>query len=211
MRVIVTFLMLFGLTTLSVADFEEGIEYELLAKAQPVPEDGKIQVIEFFSYACPHCYRFEPQINKWKKTKSDNIEFIHVPAIFNKNWEHLASLFYAYELLGVSEKMHPAIFEAMHGKGKKIRSMDDLKGLFAENGVSGEELEKAMNSFDVAAKTRKAKAMTASYGIKSVPNIVVQGKYRTDSTLAHGHDNVFKVVDFLAVKIEKDGLNMAGK
>ncbi|MCU7799874.1 MAG: thiol:disulfide interchange protein DsbA/DsbL [gamma proteobacterium symbiont of Lucinoma myriamae] len=204
MRVIVTLLMVLGLSSLAWADYDEGIEYEVLTKIQPAPTDGKVEVIEFFSYGCPHCYRFEPYIDKWKETKSDNVEFINVPAIFNKNWEALATLYYAAEVLGVEDKMHIAIFEAMHGDGKKVRSFEDLKLVFEKNGVSGEDLEKALSSFTVAAKTRRAKAMTEAYGIKSVPNIVVQGKYRTNGTLAQSHANVFKVVDFLSEKIEKE-------
>ncbi len=203
MRKILTLLVLLAFTTMAWAGYEEGVDYEVLTTAQPAPTDGKIEVIEFFSYACPHCYRFEPYIEQWLKTKPDNVEFIHVPAVFSKNWEALATLYYAAEALGVQEKMHPLIFEAMHGKGKKIRSFEDLKALFVANGVSAEKLEQAINSFTVAAKTRRAKTMTQNYGIKSVPNIVVQGKYRTNSTRAHGHDKVFKVVDFLIDKAEK--------
>lgn len=204
MRKLFTLLFMICFSGLAPAEYVEGVEYEVLKKVQPAPSNGKVQVIEFFSYACPHCYRFEPHLQKWLANKSDNIEFVHVPAVFSKNWEALATLFYAAEALGVQEKMHPAIFEAMHGQGKKARSFDDLKAVFVRNGVSAEDLNKALNSFTVAAKTRRAKTMTQSYGIESVPNIVVQGKYRTNGTLAGNHDNVFKVVDYLAEKIEKD-------
>ncbi len=204
MRKILTLLIALGLSSFAWADFDEGIEYELLKKAQPAPTDGKVEVIEFFSYACPHCYRFEPHIEKWKGTKSDNITFIHVPAVFSDSWEALARLYYAAEVLGVQEKMHPVIFEAMHGEGKQIRGFDGVKALFVANGISEEKLDQALNSFTVAAKTRRAKTMTKSYGIDSVPNIVVQGKYRTNGTLAQSHANVFNVVDFLAEKIEKE-------
>ncbi len=205
MRIIITILVVLGLSGLSWADYDEGIEYELLKKVQAAPTDGTVEVIEFFSYGCPHCYHFEPYLKSWEKTKADYIKVVQVPAIFNKNWEALATLYYASEVLGVQEKMHSAIFEAMHGSsGKKVRSFDDIKGLFIANGVSSEALEKALKSFTVAAKTRRAKTMTASYGIASVPNVVVQGKYRTNGTLAESHENVFKIVDFLSEKIEKE-------
>lgn len=204
MRAIVTLLMVLGLSSLAWSAYDEGMEYEVLAKVQPAPTDGTIEVIEFFSYGCPHCYRFEPYAEKWKETKADNIVFIQVPAVFSKNWEALATLYYASEVLGVQDKMHPAIFEAMHGEGKKVRSFEDLKALFEKNGVTAEELDKALNSFTVAAKTRRAKTMTQAYDIKSVPNVVVQGKYRTNGTLAQSHANVFKVVDSLSEKIEKE-------
>jgi len=208
--------MVLGLSSLSWAEYDEGVEYELLTKAQPAPTDGTVEVVEFFSYGCPHCYRFEPYVNSWMAKKSDNIKFVHVPAVFskldengqrvasNKNWEFLAQLYYASEVLGIEEKMHPAIFEAMHGSGKKIRSFDDLKALFSQHGVSAEKLEQALNSFTVVAKTRRAMSMTDAYGINSVPNVVVQGKYMTNGTLAESHANVFKVVDYLAVEIEKE-------
>ncbi len=209
MRIVVTLLMVLGLTGLTwagtdKAEYDEGIEYEILKTIQPAPTDGKVQVIEFFSYGCPHCYRFEPYIEKWRENKADNVEFMFVPAIFNKNWEALATLFYAAEVLGVQDKVHPAIFEAMHGEGKKVKSMDDIKAVFNTAGVTTEQLDQALNSFTVAAKTRRAKTMTKAYGINSVPNIVVQGKYRTNGTLAQGHGNVFKVVDYLTDKINKE-------
>ena len=204
MRQFLALVLLLTMSSFVWAEYDEGIEYKLLKKVQPAPTDGKVQVIEFFSYACPHCYRFEPYIESWMKTKSDNIEFIHVPAVFSANWEALASLYYAAEVLGVQDKMHTVIFEAMHGKGKHARSLDDLKVVFEANGVSGKDLDNALNSFTVAAKTRKAKNMTKAYGIESVPNVVVQGKYMTNGTLAESHANVFKVVDFLADKITKE-------
>ncbi len=205
MRVMFTLLMMLSLSSLSWADYDEGIEYEVLKKVQPAPTDGTVEVIEFFSYGCPHCYHFEPYLHSWEKTKADYIKVIQVPAIFNKNWESLATLYYASEVLGVKDKMHPVIFEAMHGNsGKKARSFDDIKALFVANGISEKELEKALNSFTVAAKTRRAKTMTSSYGIASVPNVVVQGQYRTNGTLAESHENVFKVVDFLSEKLEKE-------
>lgn len=204
MRVVVTLLMLMGLSTLSWAEYDEGIEYEVLKKIQPAPTDGKVEVIEFFSYGCPHCYRFEPYVDSWKESKSDNVEFVQVPAVFSKNWEALATLYYAAEVLGVQDRMHVVIFEAMHGEGKQVRSYEDLKALFVANGVTEEALEQALSSFTVAAKTRRAKTMTEAYGIKSVPNVVVQGKYRTNGTLAQSHANVFKVVNYLSDKIEKE-------
>ena len=204
MRQVLALVILLTMSSFVAAEYDEGIEFKVLKKVQPAPTDGTVEVIEFFSYACPHCYRFEPYIEKWQKTKSDNIKLIQVPAVFSANWEALASLYYAAEVLGVEEKMHPIIFESMHGEGQHARSMDDLKVIFEKNGISGEQLDQALSSFTVAAKTRKAKNMTKAYGIESVPNIVVQGKYMTNGTLAESHDNVFKVVDFLAEKITAD-------
>jgi thiol:disulfide interchange protein DsbA len=208
MRNLLVLVLALGLSSFSWAEtsneYDEGIEYEVIEKIQPAPEDGTVEVIEFFSYACPHCYRFEPHIEKWLESKPQNVTLKQVPAVFNKNWEAFASLYYAAEVLGVKDKMHPIIFKALHGDGKKIKSMEGLKEVFVANGVSAEELEQALNSFTVAGKTRRAKTMTEAYGITSVPNMVVQGKYRTNGTLAQGHENVFKVVDYLSEQVVKD-------
>ena len=178
-------------------DIAEGIEYEVLSQPQTVENKGKIQVIEFFSYACPHCYNLEPSVLAWLKKKPDNVEFIQIPAIFNAQWEAFANIYYTAEVLGMADKLHPLIFEAIHGPGKKLKGLDDLKAIFTTNGVTSDDFDNTLKSFAVANKIRKAKAMTKDYEIKSVPMVVVQGKYRTNSTLAHGHKNVFKVVDHI--------------
>ncbi|MFK5984960.1 MAG: thiol:disulfide interchange protein DsbA/DsbL [Pseudomonadota bacterium] len=183
-------------------DIAEGIEYEVLDQIQPVNNKDKVQVIEFFSYACPHCYNLEPNVLAWLKNKPGNIDFIQVPAIFNKQWEAFAKIYYTAEILNVADKVHPLIFEAIHGTGKKISSLDDIKTIFTSNGISSESFDNTLKSFAVANKIRKSKAMTKNYNIKSVPMIIVQGKYRTDSTLAHGHKNVFKVVDHIIKQIK---------
>lgn len=187
-----------------LTDINEGIEYEVLDTPQKVNSKKKVEVIEFFSYACPHCYNLEPHVEKWRKSKADDVEFIHIPAVFNKSWEALASIYYTAEVLGVEDKLHPAIFEAIHGKGKKINSFEELKNLFVANGVSAADFDATLNSFTVANKTRKAIQLTKQYQVQSVPVVIVQGKYRTNSTLAHGHANVFTVVDHISERVRKE-------
>ena len=185
-------------------DISEGIEYELLDNPQAVTVKDKVEVIEFFSYACPHCYKLEPHLEAWRKNKAADIEFIHIPAVFNKSWESLASVYYTAESLGVADKVHPLIFAAIHGTGKKINNFAELKDVFVQNGVKAEDFDNTLNSFAVANKTRKAIQLTKQYQVQSVPVLIVQGKYRTNSTLGHGHANVFKVVDHLAEKVRKE-------
>lgn len=203
-RIIVILLCLFfTLPTFAekLKDISEGIEYEVLDTPQAVTVKDKVEVIEFFSYACPHCYNLEPYVEKWRKNKAADVEFIHVPAVFNKGWESLAKIFYTAEALGVADKLHPIIFEAIHGPAKKINSFAQLKDVFIANGIKEEDFENTLNSFAVANKTRKAIQMTKDYQVQSVPVVIVQGKYRTNSTLAHGHANVFTVVDHISDKV----------
>ncbi|MBF0264056.1 MAG: thiol:disulfide interchange protein DsbA/DsbL [Gammaproteobacteria bacterium] len=178
-------------------EINEGIEYQELDKPQAVKNKDKIEVIEFFSYACPHCYNLEPHVEDWLSQKKDDVEFIRLPAIFNKNWEAFAGIYYTAQTLGVVDKVHSKIFNSIHGSGKKIKSLDDIKELFVSIGIKAEDFDNTVKSFNVANLTRKAKQMTKSYAIKSVPMIIVNGKYRTDSTLANGHKNVFTVVEHI--------------
>jgi protein dithiol oxidoreductase (disulfide-forming) len=204
MRTILTFIfcLVFISPIYAASDFDatEGIEYEILAQPQKVENSGKIQVIEFFSYACPHCYNLEPSVQKWLKTKADNVEFIQVPAIFNAQWEAFAKIYFTAEVLGVTEKVHPIVFDAIHGPGKKIKKLDDLKAIFTSSGVSGDDFDNTLNGFAVDSKIRAAKIMTQNYAIKSVPLVIVQGKYKTSAPMAQGNDNIFKVVDHLINK-----------
>lgn len=107
----------FTLPVYAANNFEiaEGIEYQELEQPQAVTNKGKAEVIEFFSYACPHCYNLEPDVIDWVKTKPENVEFIQVPAIFNPQWEAFASIYYTAEVLGKADTLHPIIFEAIHG------------------------------------------------------------------------------------------------
>jgi len=178
-------------------EINKGIEYQELDTPQATNNKDKIEVIEFFSYACPHCYNLEPNVEHWLSKKDKDVEFIRVPAIFNKNWEAFAGIFYTAQTLGVIDKVHGKIFNAIHGTGKKIKSLEDLKEIFVSVGVKPSDFDNTVKSFNVATLTREAKQMTKSYQIKSVPMIIINGKYRTDSTLAHGHENVFKVVEHI--------------
>lgn len=159
---------------------------------------GKVQVVELFWYGCPHCYAFEPTIDTWLKTKADYIEFVRVPAIFAKNWEVHARAYFAAEQLGVLDKTHAALFEALHREKRKLLTEDDLVGFFAEHGVAEGAFREAYNSFDVDSKSRNAKALTRKYGISGVPAVIINGKYRSSAQKTGTYENLLKLVDFLA-------------
>ncbi len=184
-------------------NYTQGVEYKLLTPPQATHEKNKIQVIEFFSYACPHCYHFEPFVRTWLKNKAANVEFVRIPAIFNAKWELLAKVFYTSEALNVTKIMHDKIFDAIHGQRKRINSLDDIKEIFVANGVTASDFDATINSFGVANKLLMAKKLTSSYKVDGVPLIVINGKYRTNSTLAKGHENMLKVTNFLVDKETK--------
>ncbi len=188
------FLLLISLSTLSQA---ESSGYETLSPAQPTQNQDKIEIIEFFWYGCPHCYTFEPVLEKWLKTKPDNVEFIRQPAIFSDLWGKHAKAYLVAEALGVVDKVHADFFDAIQNKKQKLSSEDQLAKFFVAHGVDETEFRNTFNSFLIDAKLRQAKAMAPRYGITGVPAIVINGKYKTNGPLAGSHEDMIKVMNQL--------------
>ncbi len=179
------------------AEFDEGIEYKRLSNPVPTEDPGRIEVVELFWYGCPHCYRAEPYVKRWLKKKPENVYFKHIPAVFNSKWAFHAKAFYTAEALGVMDKFHPAMFDAIQVQHRKMATPEELRKLFASLGVPEADFNKAFNSFMVDSRVRRATDLTRRYGISGVPSLVVDGKYVTDGPMANGHAGMFKVVDYL--------------
>lgn len=179
---------------------DEGIEYHKIDPPQPTVTQDKIEVVELFWYGCPHCYHFEPMLQKWLKNKPDNVVFVRIPAIFNPGWALHAKAYYTAEALGVLDKLHEPLFDAIHKHHKRLGSEEELQKFFAEYGVSAEDFSNTFHSFVIDAKVRRAADLSKRYHIDGVPSMIVNGKYRTDGTLAHGQPEILKVVDYLINK-----------
>jgi thiol:disulfide interchange protein DsbA len=181
-------------------EFVLGKHYQAVVPAQPVQTAGKIEVLEIFWYGCPHCYDFEPPLNRWLSTKPPDIEFQRMPAVFRPDWALHAKTYYTAEALGVIDKIHTPLFKAIHEDKRKLNDEASLAEFFSEQGVSKEEFSTSFNSFTVESKTRQARHMVRQYGIGGVPAIVVNGKYHTSATLTGNYEQLLKVIDYLADK-----------
>jgi len=188
------FLFIFSLSTLSHA---ESLGYETLTPPQPTQNPDKIEVIEFFWYGCPHCYTLEPAMEKWLKTKPANVEFIRQPAVFSDLWGKHAKAYFVAEALGVVDKVHADLFDAIQNKKQKLTSEDQLAKFFVAHGVDETEFRNTYNSFLIDAKLRQAKAMGPRYGITGVPAIIINGKYKTTGPLAKSQENMIEVMNRL--------------
>lgn len=177
--------------------------YETLSPAQPTQNQDKIEVIEFFWYGCPHCYSFEPVLDKWLKNKPANVEFIRQPAIFNSQWGKHAKAYFVAEALGVVDKVHTDFFDAIQNKKQKLSSEDQLAVFFTAHGVDEAEFRKTFNSFLIDTKVRQAKAIAPRYGITGVPAIVINGKYKTSGPLAGSQEKMIEIMNQL---IEQESL-----
>ena len=182
------------------AEYTEGENYERLTPEVTTHADGKIEVVEVFWYGCNHCYAFEPHLEKWLKTKPDNVVFRRVPGIFSQQWVPHARAFYTAQALGVLDKIHAPLFDAIHGQGQKISDEDSLAIFFAKYGVADADFREAYNSFSVDTKTRQAMTASKDYGISGVPSVIVNGKYRTSARLAGSFEEMLKIVDALVDK-----------
>jgi protein dithiol oxidoreductase (disulfide-forming) len=176
---------------------DEGIDYKRIEPPQPTTAPGKVEVVELFWYGCPGCYAFKPFLNRWLDGLPEQVEFVRVPATLNPNWVVHARAHYAAEQLGVLEQIHAPLFDAIHLDRRRLDNEAALAEFFAEHGVAENAFRDAFRSFAVETKVRRAAALTQRYGITGVPSIVIDGKYRTDGSMAGGFENVLRVLDHL--------------
>ncbi len=188
-------------TPLWAAGIDEGIEYKTVSpRVDNQIDDKKVEVVELFWYGCPHCFHFEPLLDQWIKNKPRNVNFVRIPAVFNPSWRLHAQAFYTAKVLGVLDKIHQPLFDAIHIKGQRMASADELADFFARHGVKKKAFFDAFNSFAVDADVRRAEDLTQRYGIDGVPSLIVDGKYRTSASLAGSNEKMLEVVNYLIAK-----------
>ena len=187
-------------TLLQAETFREGVDYELLQQPGKVEVPGKIEVREFFSFSCPHCFRLESFTTEWKAKQADDVNFIMTPAAMRKDWEPLAHAYFVADALGKLETIKPDLFEAIHVKNKNLYTQADLAGFFKGCGVSEDDFNKLYNSFSVRVKVRQATALAKTYRLRGVPAIVVNAKYLVKTQSGKTFADLLDVVDFLVDK-----------
>lgn len=193
----------FGLVAFAPAYAEplEGVEYTQLERRLPVETGDKIEVREIFWYGCPHCYSLEPHLLRWLKTLPANAKFLRMPgATWASTWETHARTYYAFEAMNLVDKLHPALFTAIHGQNRPLIDENSIGFFVSEKGVDDKAFRSAYNSFGVTAKVKSAKKYSEQGGIKSVPMMVVDGRYLTSTTMTGTSEEMLKVVDFLIKK-----------
>ena len=183
------------------ATYEEGRDYQRIVPAQPTDDPGKIEVVELFWYGCPHCYRFQPYMERWLKQKPADVAYRRMPAILAPHWELLAKAYYAAQALGIADRIHRPLFDAIHAQKRRMDTEERVMDFFVEQGVSKDDFKKAFNSFWVDAKLRSAKEMSRRYQAHATPSVVVNGKYILNPDDTHGSFNtMIKVINFLIDK-----------
>jgi len=182
----------------------EGRDYTKLEPPQPSGvAPGKIEVLEFFSYACPHCSAFEPTLEAWQKTLPADVVFKRVPVPFLMNAENFMRTYYALESMGAVDAVQLKIFRAIHIERTRLETGENMAEFVAKSGVDPTKFLAAFKSFSVATSVAKAKKMMADYKVESVPLLIVQGRFVTSPSLAGGPERALAVVDGLAQRLRK--------
>ena len=150
----------------------------------PVESDGKIEVLEFFWYGCIHCYNLEPKLDTWLKTVPKDVQFRRVPAVLSDRWGHDAAIFYAFEAMGVLDKLHRPLFDAIHRDRLRTDNVPALNAWLEKQGVDPKKFDAAARSFGVQSKVKRAIRLTSDYKIDGTPAMAVQGRYTVGSSEA---------------------------
>jgi thiol:disulfide interchange protein DsbA len=182
----------------------EGKDFVRLPTPAPVAAAaGKVEVVEFFSYGCPHCYSFEPMLDAWLKKLPGDVAFRRVPAAFNASWEGLAKVFYALEATGQLDAMHKRVFAAIHVQRQRLDKESDIAAFVKSAGGDDAKFLDAYKSFGVATKLRQGKQLAEAYKIDGVPTLGIHGRWFTSGSLAGSHERALAVADQLIALARK--------
>ena len=162
----------------SATTWEAGTAWQPIDPPVPTSTGDRIEVLEVFSYACPHCAHFQPYADKLKAALPKNAEFVLMPADFQPRWVAFARGFYVAKDLGLVDKTHQALFDAIYRDRRPLNSLDDIAGFYAGFGADKESFVSTMQSFVIDGRIAKIREMEAKYGVDQTPTLVVNGKYR---------------------------------
>ncbi|GIX24489.1 MAG: thiol:disulfide interchange protein [Caldimonas sp.] len=174
-----------------------GSDYVVLRPALPGGTDGKIEVIEFFWYGCPHCNRFQPLIEPWAKKLPADVLYRRVPVAFREEFVVHQRIYYALEALGQIEAVHKKVFHAVHVERNPLNKPEAIADFMARQGIDRAKFLEAFNSFGVQTKIRQARQIAEGYKIDGVPAIGINGRYWTSGALAGSLERSLQVADYL--------------
>jgi len=178
--------------------FRAGKDY--LALERPVPTDvgpGKVELIEFFWYSCPHCNAFEPSFAQWVKNAPKDVVVRRVPVAFRDDFVPQQRLFYTLEAMNLLDSLHPKVFHAVHVERQALNNDAAIQAWIEKQGVDGKKFAETSKSFGVAGKLKRAVQLQNDFRVEGVPSLGIAGRYYTDGSLAGSMDRALKVAEFL--------------
>ena len=186
------------------AGFKEGTDYLSLKNRVPTEVGkGKIEVLEFFWYNCPHCNAFEPALSAWSKKLPKDVELKRVPVRFREDFEPQQRAFYVLEALGKIEELQAKMFAAIHVEKQNLGKLDALLIWAEKNGIPSKQFADLYNSFTVIGKARRAAQLQELFKVEGVPALGIGGRFYVDGTLAGSMERALQIADFLTAEIRK--------
>lgn len=199
-------LLLAGLFSVGVASAaDKGIDYIPVIPEQPTDSGKKVEVVEVFSYACPHCASLAPTIESWARKLPANVAYKRIPVSFGRpQWTVMSKAYYALEAMNEADRLHEKIFSAIHTERLNLFSEDILFNWIEKQGVNRQKFLDTYNSFAVQSKVARGDQKSMAYGVDAVPTIIIDGKYRTSPSIAGGNATLFPLLDELIKKAAKE-------
>jgi thiol:disulfide interchange protein DsbA len=178
--------------------FQENQDFKVLTATQGMAgAPDKIEVVEAFWYGCPHCYQFDPLVGDWSGKLPGDVRFLRLPVMWNPTNQIHARLYYTAQALGKAEEIHSAVFREMHVNGKQLATEAEIEAFFGKFGVSAAEFQKTFRSFAVEGQLKRARDLTERYQIRSVPILIVNGKFTTEAPGVKSFDEMLAVANEL--------------
>jgi thiol:disulfide interchange protein DsbA len=190
-----------ALVSAQPALYIEGTHYETIEEAVRTSDPNKIEVTEVFWYGCPHCYAFEPLLDSWVAKLPSDVTFVRSPGMWDELMKTHAQIYYTAMELGAFDKIHSVAFNEIHQKRNRLQTPEEIRAMFEAQGIAAADFDKAWASFQVNSAVRQADTRMRAYGVRGVPNLIVNGKYRV--TTGEGvptQADMLKVVDYLIAK-----------
>ena len=203
-------LMLFASFSV-LADPQIGKDFDKTAQAMPTDTPNKIEVTEIFWYGCIHCYHMDPMLNAWVKKLPADVVFKRMPGLPQPAWAPMAKAFYAMDDLKLSDKLHTALFDAIH-KEKVLNPTDEaatIDWMTKKSGLDKQKVEDAFKSFSMNNKLNRAAQTFRASGATGVPSFIIDGQYITSSTMAGGNEQALKTVEYIIGNIRADKAKLA--
>ena len=180
----------------------EGRDFQRLAQAIAMPE-GKIEVVEFFGYWCPHCNAFEPTLDAWAKKLPPQVLFRRMPIAFNPAQEPAQRLYFALEALDLVDSLHRKVFNWLHVERKRLNNDADVQTFAQASGADATKIVEAMKSFSAATKMRQARQLSEAYRIEGVPTLGIHGRWLTSPSIAGTPERALATADALIAQLRK--------
>ncbi len=200
--------LLLGLVLLSVFSgsafaqlaYVAGSDYQLISPAVKTTQPDKVVVTEIFWYGCPHCFRFEPYVERWSASLPEGVVFEQVPSVIVQGWITHARAYYAFKMMGALDQLHTPFFDALHLKRQRLNDVDAIAGFVAEQGLDEKAFRENYSSFPVDTQLRKNGQKEKHYGHDGVPAVIVNGKYLVTGSLAGSNERMIQIINFLVAQ-----------